>query len=117
MHELALLHGVVAAVAKKATAIGATSVDSVTLRVGSLSGAIPEALAGAWPLAIDGTALEGAELSIEMVQAAIWCPTCQACQAIDEFYAWTCPVCGTASGQMVAGREFEVRTAEMTCKS
>ena len=113
MHELGLLRGVVVAVEKAVDTTGATGVESVALRVGTLSGADPDALAGAWPLAVAGTALAAARLDLEIVQAAVWCPSCAGEQPIDEFYALTCPACGTPTGDVVAGKEFEVAFAEL----
>jgi hydrogenase nickel incorporation protein HypA/HybF len=57
--------------------------------------------------------LQGARLELEIVAAAVWCPGCAAEQAIDEFYALTCPVCGTPAGELVRGREFEVTFADL----
>ena len=113
MHELGLLTAVVKAVEKTAVARGATRVEAVGLKVGSMSGAEPEALVGAWPMATAGTMVEGAELLIDWVVAAVWCPTCQANQEIDEYFALTCPVCGTPTGHLVGGREFEVSFADL----
>jgi len=108
-----MLHSVVQTVELAANTAGATRVEAVGLRVGTQTGAIPEALEAAWPLAIAGTFLDGARLDLEFLQAAVWCPTCNAEQDIDEFYALTCPVCGTPSGNLVRGREFEVTYADM----
>jgi len=108
-----MLLPVVKAVELAATKAGATAVEAVGLRVGTQSGLVPDALEGAWPLATANTPLQGARLELEMIQAAIWCPTCDATQPIDEFYALTCPVCGTPSGNLVCGREFEVAYADM----
>jgi hydrogenase nickel incorporation protein HypA/HybF len=114
VHELSLLVPVVAAVRRAADAAGAAEVEAVGLRVGTMSGAVPEALAGAWPIAVaDVAPLRHARLDIEVVPAAIWCPGCRAQVEIDEFYALTCPVCGTPSGDLVHGREFEVTYAEI----
>jgi hydrogenase nickel incorporation protein HypA/HybF len=137
VHELGLLRGVVAAVEREIARIEGESragtvprvegesaeqpvrvkqpvrVDAVGLRVGTLSGAVPEALEGAWPIAIVGTALSGARLDIQVIQAAIWCPTCARDQPVDQFYALTCPTCGTPSGHLVRGREFEVAYADL----
>ena len=113
MHELSLLTAVVKAVEKTADRAGASAVQAVGLRVGSQSGAVPFALEGAWPVATAGTPLAGARLELEVVPAAIWCPGCQAEVPIDEFYALTCPVCGTPSGNLVRGREFEVTYADL----
>lgn len=112
MHELGLLHAVVQAV-EQSSAVAGARVEAVGLRVGSDSGAQPFALEGAWPLATAGTVLEGARLELELVQAAIWCPSCQAERDIDQFYAWCCPICGAPSGALVRGREFEVTYADL----
>jgi len=113
MHELGLLTGVVAAVSQAARSAGAPRVEAVGLRVGTLSGAVPEALEGAWPIATTGTIAQGAELTIEQVVAAVWCPACQAERPIDEFFALTCPACGQPTGHLVRGREFEVVYADL----
>lgn len=113
MHELGILRSVVVAVERAADEARATGVEAVGLRVGTLSGAEPEALLGAWPIAIDGTVLVGARLELEPVQAAIWCRACAAEQAIDEGYALLCPVCGTPSGALVRGRELAVTYADL----
>ena len=114
MHELSLLAPVVAAVSRAAQAADAPTVEAVGLRVGTLSGADVEALEGAWSIAVaDSPALRHARLDIQTVPAAIWCPGCQAEVEIDEFYALRCPVCGTPSGNLVHGREFEVAYAQV----
>ena len=113
VHELGMLHSVVKAVEAAAAKESATVVEAVGLRVGTQSGFIVDALEAAWPLAIAGTPMQDARLELEVIQAAIWCPTCEAEQPIDEFYALVCPACGTPSGNLVRGREFEVAYAEL----
>lgn len=113
MHELGLLRSVVTAVEKAAHDASATGVEAVGLRVGSLSGVVPEALEGAWLIATVDTVVAGARLEVETVQAAVWCPTCAAEQPIDEFYALSCPVCDTPTGQLVRGRELAVTYADL----
>nr|NLI51086.1 hydrogenase maturation nickel metallochaperone HypA [Propionibacterium sp.] len=114
MHELGLLTSVVAAVTRAAERAGATAVDTVALRVGTLSGAVPEALLGSWPLASAGTVVEGAALVIESVPAAVWCGACSAEREVDAFFALVCPVCGTPTGRLLRGREFEVAWVDLT---
>jgi hydrogenase nickel incorporation protein HypA/HybF len=103
---------VVSAVQRTAAQSAANRVKAVGLRVGSLSGAVPEALRGAWPIASSGTLMEGAELELESVQAAVECPACGEVE-IDEFYALVCPKCGTPTGKLARGREFEVSWADL----
>lgn len=106
-----MLTGVVAAVERAAADAGAR-VSAVALRVGSLSDTVPEALEGSWPIATHGTPLAGAALVVEQVQAAVWCPACAAQQPVDEFFALVCPVCGTPTGHLAQGREFEIAWVE-----
>ena len=113
MHELGLLASVVTAVSRAAADAGATTVEAVGLRVGTLSGAIPEALDGAWPIATFGTLLQGARLDVEVITAQVRCPRCEADREVDEFYALRCPACGTPTGALVHGREFEVVWADL----
>jgi hydrogenase nickel incorporation protein HypA/HybF len=112
MHELGMLRSVVSAV-ERATVEKAMAVEAVGLRVGTRSGAVPEALHGAWPIATAGTVLLGARLEIETVVAAVWCPGCAATQPVDEFYALLCPVCSTPTANLVSGREFAVAYVDL----
>ncbi|MDR2374471.1 MAG: hydrogenase maturation nickel metallochaperone HypA [Bifidobacteriaceae bacterium] len=113
MHELGLLRSVVKAVEAAADAAGATAVEGVGLRVGQLSGAVPEALKGAWPIATAGTKLAGAALEVEEVGAAIWCAACATEQPVDQFYGLRCPACDAPCGNLIRGREFEVVFADV----
>ena len=113
MHELGLLRSVVGAVGRAAQQAGATSVSAVGLRVGSLAGAVPEALTGSWPIATSGTPLAAARLQIEWLPASVWCVTCQCEQPVDEFFALSCPICGAITPTLTQGKEFQVAWADM----
>ena len=106
MHEVALLTSVVGIVAKTAAERGAKRVTAVAVQVGDRSGVVPDALVGAWPIASADSIAEGAELIIERIPAAVWCPACNAEREIDEYYALLCPVCESPAGELVKGREF-----------
>lgn len=114
MHELGLLTSVVQAVTHAAQTHTAkvTRVDTVALKVGTMSGAVPEALEGSWPIARAGSICDNAELNIEMIPATVFCPTCNRDVEIDEFFALLCPACSTPTGNMTHGREFEISWVE-----
>jgi hydrogenase nickel incorporation protein HypA/HybF len=116
VHELGLIRSVVRAVEAAAAKAGAEAVERVGLRVGSLSGAVPEALRGAWPIATAGSRLAGATLEIEELAAAVRCDACQSEQPVNQFYALRCPGCGAPCGNLVRGREFEVAFADARSK-
>lgn len=105
MHELSLLKGVVTKVTDVAAG---RSVTAVGLTVGARSGVIPEALESAWPIATADTPFPDARLDVEYLPATVYCPTCAGEQEIDEFFALTCPECGTPTADLRQGKEFAI---------
>lgn len=105
MHELGILTGVVSTVTEAA---GGRPITAVGLKVGTRSGVIEEALTASWPIAIEGTACADASLTIEMIEATVYCPQCETEQPIDEFFALACPVCDFPTADLRHGREFEI---------
>lgn len=107
MHELAIAESVVTTVLERTT--GRVSV--VRLRVGRLSGVVPDALMFCFELAAAGTALEGATLEIEDQQARAHCRTCGQDFSLDD------PIllcaCGSADVHVLAGRELSVMSVEV----
>ncbi|AKK02512.1 Zn finger protein HypA/HybF (possibly regulating hydrogenase expression) [Corynebacterium epidermidicanis] len=83
-------------------------IKEVGLRVGARSGVVAEALEASWPIARAETACQEANLVITEVPAAVWCPSCEQEQPIDEFFALTCPVCDTPTADLRHGKEFEI---------
>lgn len=110
MHELGLLTSVVTKIADIAPN---RRVTKVSLRVGDRSGVVYDSLIAAWPVASTGTSCEGAQLDAELIVSTVYCPTCATEHEIDEFYALTCPVCGTPTADLRHGREFEISSVEV----
>ncbi|MBZ8176462.1 hydrogenase maturation nickel metallochaperone HypA [Corynebacterium poyangense] len=106
MHELGLLSGVVDAVSEVAQG---RRVIAVALNVGTRSGAVPEALDGAWPIARLDSCCAEAALDLTIIPATVWCPHCHREQEIDEFFDLRCPVCGTPTADLRHGREFHIK--------
>lgn len=65
MHELSIACEIVHQVEEIARAQALSRVVRVHVRVGALSGVVPEALAFAWPSACEGSACSGAVLQIQ----------------------------------------------------
>lgn len=96
-----------------AKARGATRVHRLCLRVGRMSGVVPEALSFAFDLVCRGTPAEGARLEIETVPATCWCGTCQAEFECEDFIG-ECPRCHCLSGELRRGRELDLASVEMS---
>lgn len=99
-------------VLNKARESGATRIHEIRLRIGALSGVVPEALEFAFQALAPGTAAADARLTIEAVPARFWCGACQNEFVAGQLFA-ECPACGTASMDLRAGREMEVCSMEI----
>ena len=91
---------------------GAQRVLSLRLRIGTLSGVVPEALHFAFDALAQGTIAEGAAMLIEPVPARFWCAAClREFEAVE--YLSACPVCDAVSTDLRTGREMELASVEI----
>jgi len=91
---------------------GATKVFALRLRVGALSGVVPDALQFAFEALTPGTLAEDARLDLETVPARFWCATCKSEFQADNLMA-LCPNCQTPSRELRSGRELELASLEI----
>jgi hydrogenase nickel incorporation protein HypA/HybF len=91
---------------------GARRVHAIRLRIGALSGVVPDALEFAFEALKLGTPAEGAELDIEHVPARFWCGRCATEFEGGELLT-ECPACKTPSRELRSGREMEVASLEI----
>ncbi len=109
MHELALAQAVVAIAEQHAHG---RRVARVELKVGRLRQVVPDALAFAFELAAQATAVEGAELVMEDVPARISCRACAADTDVDGF-PFACASCGGLDVEVTDGEQFHVVALEL----
>lgn len=91
----------------------ATRIHRIRLRVGRLSGVVPEALEFAFDAVIAGTIAEGARLEIEAVGIVCFCLDCQLEFATDSWFC-ECPSCGRVSDDVRQGDELELDSLELS---
>ncbi|WP_171113911.1 hydrogenase maturation nickel metallochaperone HypA [Streptomyces sp. Z423-1] len=108
MHELSIATAIVDRAAELARADGTDAVAAVTVRVGELSGVVPDALDFAFEVARDGTALSDARLVVEAVPARAWCEPCAAEFPVGMPPFFWCPACDRPSTTLRSGRELEI---------
>jgi hydrogenase nickel incorporation protein HypA/HybF len=113
MHELSIALSILEMAAEVAERQGAKRVAAIHLRLGPLSGLDPDALRSAYELARPATSCDQAELLIEEVPLATYCPTCRAERALESIQLLCCPICGAATPDVVRGRELEVTALEI----
>jgi hydrogenase nickel incorporation protein HypA/HybF len=112
MHEVSIMAEAVRMAVESAQSAGAKRVIGLRLRVGTLSGAVPEAMQFAWDVVRRDTPAAEAWLEIDSVPAACWCMPCQAEFECRDFFS-ECPRCHNVSGELRRGRELEIASVEM----
>ena len=112
MHEVSIMAEAVRMAVESAQAAGARRITGLRLRVGTLSGAVPEAMTFAWDVVRQDTLAATATLAIEPVSAACWCATCQAEFECKDFMS-ECPRCHNLSGDLRRGRELDIAAVEL----
>jgi hydrogenase nickel incorporation protein HypA/HybF len=113
MHELSIMQSALEQALEQARRAGARRVHEIRLRIGALSGVVPEALQMAFGVLTTGTLAEKAVLAIEDVPARFWCRTCH-CEFTAETLFGECPTCRAVSPELRAGRELELASMEIT---
>ena len=111
MHELSIALSILDVAEEEAERHGGRVV-AVRLRLGALSGVVKEALVSAYDLAREGTPLAQAELVVEEVPLAAYCPACAAERTLAS-QELCCPACGGPTAEVVTGRELEVVALEI----
>jgi hydrogenase nickel incorporation protein HypA/HybF len=112
VHELSLIASVFDVLEEKAREHGASRVTAVVIRVGVMSGAVPDLLESAFATYKTGTLAEGARLTLEVVPVKLRCPDCGGATVREET-DFSCAACGSRRVEIVEGRELIVDRIEL----
>jgi len=85
----------------------------VRLRIGALASVVVDSLEFCWPIATEGTALEGAQLVVTTIPVVMHCARCDADVELDGVQSFRCPRCGEPSSDLRQGRELEIESFEI----
>jgi hydrogenase nickel incorporation protein HypA/HybF len=113
MHELSIALSIVDMAIEVAEREGGGRVVAIHLRLGPLSGVVPEALVSAFELARAGSPLESVELVVERVPVVTYCETCNSEGTPASMQQLICRDCGSPTPQILQGRELEVTALEI----
>ena len=112
MHELAITQSLLQVALDKAEQVGAKNISRINLRIGRLSGYVPEAVELNFQMASAGTKAQGALLAIEWVPLACTCKRCgNSYGAHGEDFS--CPSCRAADFTITGGREMFIESMEV----
>ncbi len=112
MHEMSLISGLFEILERTAREEGAIRVTAVTLRVGRLSGVVPELLETAFDTFKKDTIAAGATLRIEVVPVGVRCRSCGAESRTDR-PLFSCPGCGAPGLEILEGRDLILEKLEI----
>jgi len=112
MHELSIAQSILEIVQANLPVADAGSVKLVKIRVGQLSGVVPDSLDFCFGAITHGTSLQGATLDIEKVPFVL---KCRACNTSFESEAGVvlCPTCGGMDTEVLSGTELQVVEIEL----
>ena len=112
MHEVAVAQQMLEAVLSAAGAHGATRVRVARLRLGTLACVDPQTLSFAFEVACRGTLAQGCLLEVQRVALRVRCRGCGA-EGERGDPLEPCGACGTAGGEVLAGREIRLTTLDV----
>ena len=112
MHELSMCQALISQVENIARQHQATTVKTVIIQIGPLSGVEPELLAQAFPLASAGTVAEASKLVIENLPIRVRCKCCGA-ESAASANKLLCGKCGDWQTQLLSGDEMLLASVEL----
>ena len=112
MHELSLMTSLMELIEREADRAGATRVQRVVVRVGSLSGVVPEFLESAFEYMNEGTAAQGAVFEVVSDPAQGRCPKCGHAYEMVEVVV-ECPSCGAVGVEVEGGQDVVLERLEI----
>jgi len=112
MHELSVCQAMMTQVEEIAARKRANSVAAIVIRIGPLSGVVPELLQQAFTIARAGTLAADAELITERQPIRIRCLACDA-ESDAEPNRLICGACASYRTQVISGDELLLASVEL----
>lgn len=112
MHELSIIASLFEILIEKAGEQKALKITGVKLRVGKLSGIIPEALETAFEAYKKGTIAEDARLEIEELPLKVQCQNC-GLEVLKDSYIFICPACASTNLKILQGTELQLEKIDL----
>ena len=111
MHELAITQSLLDISLAEAAKAGAGRVTVIRLKIGALTGIVPDSVAFYLEMLAKGTPAEGAKLVADVMPVTSRCAACDLTFPVEDL-VFLCPRCAGPS-QLVTGRELSVESLEV----
>ncbi len=112
MHELGIAQNILQIVRQSVPVNLSADVRAIRLRVGQLSGIVPDSLNFCFGVLVNDTDLRQASLAIEQIPVVSECRDCKHRFQMDDL-AFSCPSCRSVNLELMSGRELEVVEIEL----
>ncbi|MBC7236075.1 MAG: hydrogenase maturation nickel metallochaperone HypA [Chloroflexi bacterium] len=113
MHELSVTENIIEIATRHARQANARRIVRIHLVIGELSSVVDDSVQFYFDfLSRDNPLAAGAELVFRRLPVTLRCAACGH-RWEPEGADWTCPACGQAQAQVVAGREFYMDSIEV----
>jgi hydrogenase nickel incorporation protein HypA/HybF len=112
VHELSIVASLFEILEDKAREQNALMITAVKLRIGRLSGVVPDLIESAFDIYKKGTLADSARLEIEVVPFSFKCRTCGGESFRDE-PPYTCAACGSGDMELLGGMDLVVEKIEI----
>jgi hydrogenase nickel incorporation protein HypA/HybF len=116
MHELGIAQNILEIVQQSVPEDQAESVRRIRIRVGQLSGVVPDSLEFCFQAIIGETKMQKAGLAIEQIPTTFQCKKCAFRFQVDDL-EFLCPKCGSSDLEVISGKELEIVEIELTEES
>lgn len=113
MHELPITQSIVRIAVEEAEKYKVKKINEIRLKVGELSGLVPECIQQYFDFASEGTPAEGARIIITKIPVTMKCLDCGFTNDTEAFVENKCPVCGSINMKMAGGNEFYIDSMEV----
>lgn len=112
MHELAIADSIVTTVLREIETRSLPPVNKIVVRVGALSGVVPEALQFNFEVITRETPLAHSKLEIEEVAVQGKCHSCDYEFAVEN-YSFICPQCKSGKIEVTHGMDLDIAYLEV----
>ena len=113
MHELGIAQNIIDIVQQAVPEDRFPSIRWIRIRIGQLSGIVPDSLEFCFSALLGETGMPQAGLKMETVPTVSLCKDCLHRFTVEDF-AFTCPSCGSSSLELLSGRDLEVVDIELS---
>ena len=112
MHEMSIVQNLVAIVQEEMLKNNASRLISVSVKIGEMSGIVPEALSTCFEIFTTKSGLKGAVLKMKVAPLIGSCRKCEEKFKIID-YNFSCPECGSTDIDIISGREMNIVEIEV----